>query len=129
MMSRALLFVALALIGCHKRSTDGGLEQISDAFGAAGVETGSLRPADATPLHADKCVGGLVDGVDTMVCEYRSPEAAAAGKAAGEKWVGVAVTAAVITNGLVVLAVADRAHGDPNGKTIHKITQAFTKSH
>jgi hypothetical protein len=123
--------LALALgAGCSKKPTAGGvrLEQISDAFNSAGLKTDNFQPTDPSRFNASKCVAGQVDNIDTVVCEYGSPDALALGKKAGEQWVGNATTAAVLGNGRTLLAVADRAHSDPNGKTIHKITQAFTKT-
>src|SRR5207302_6293447 len=116
--------------GCHKKPTEGGvrLAQISDAFAAAGLKTDTFQPTDPSRFSAQKCVAGNVEGVDTVVCEYGSPDALALGKKAGEQWAASATTAAVLGNGRTLLAVADRAHTDPNGKTIHKITQAFTKT-
>jgi hypothetical protein len=131
-MRRALLLTAsLALaLGCHKKPTEGGvrLEQVSDAFSSAGLKVEHFQPTDPTRFSAQKCVAGTVEGVDTVVCEYGSPDALALGKKAGEQWAGSATTAAVLGNGRTLLAVADRAHLDPNGKSIQKITQAFTKT-
>jgi hypothetical protein len=119
--------VALAA-GCHKKPTEGGvrLEQVSDAFSSAGLKVADFKPADAAPFNAQKCLAGQVERLDTVVCEYGSPDAVALGKKAGEQWAAGATTAAVLGNGRTVLAVADRQRADPNGKMIHKITQAFT---
>ena len=132
---RATLACATALalattVGCSKKPTEGGvrLEQISDAFNSAGLKADNFQPTDPSRFSATKCLAGRLDDVDTVVCEYGSPDALALGKKAGEQWVGNATTAAVLGNGRTLLAVADRAHTDPNGKTIHKITQAFTKT-
>jgi hypothetical protein len=130
---RATIVCVLALAlgaGCSKKPTAGGvrLEQISEAFNSAGLKTDNFQPTDPSRFNATKCVAGQVDHIDTVVCEYGSPDALALGKKAGEQWVGNATTAAVLGNGRTLLAVADRAHSDPNGKTIHKITQAFTKT-
>ena len=140
-MSRALVVAAhlalgvagLAVVaagGCAKPPTPGGvrLEQISDAFSAAGLHADGFAPSDPTTFRATKCVAGRVDNIDTVVCEYGSPDALALGRKAGEQWAGSATTAAVLGNGRTLLAVADRAHSDPNGRTIHKITQAFSKT-
>jgi hypothetical protein len=122
---------ALLACGCHKKPTEGGvrLAQVSDAFNAAGLKTETFQPTDPSRFNALKCVAGSLDGVDTIVCEYGSPDALALGKKAGEQWAASATTAAVLGNGRTLLAVADRARSDPNGKTIQKITQAFTKTH
>ena len=126
----AVALAALAVGGCSKKPTEGGvrLEQVSEAFSSAGLKVQSFQPTDATRFAALKCMTGNVEGVDTMVCEYGSPEARAAAHKAGEQWAGNATTAAVLGNGRTLLAVADRAHGDPNGKAIHKITQAFVRA-
>lgn len=131
-MKRVVLAIAaLALAGgCSKKPTEGGvrLEQISDAFHSAGLEVNNFGATDPSGFHATKCVAGRVEMIDTVVCEYGSPDALALGKKAGEQWVGSATTAAVLGNGRTLLAVADRGHVDPNGKAIHKITQAFSKT-
>jgi hypothetical protein len=126
----AAALVAVAAVGCSKKPTEGGvrLEQISEAFTAAGLKADNFQPTDPTRFSAAKCLAGRVDDIDTVVCEYGSPDALALGKKAGEQWAGTATTAAVLGNGRTLLAVADRAHTDPNGKTIHKITQAFRKT-
>ena len=121
--------VALLLAaGCSKKPAPGGvkLQQINDAFVSAGYKLDSFHATDPTRLSAQKCVEGTLDGVETMVCEYGSTEALALGKKAGEDWIAQATTGAVLTNGATLLCVADRAHADPNGKTIHKLTQAFS---
>ena len=140
-MSRAIVVAAhvalgvsalavVAASGCAKKPTPGGvhLEQVSDAFSAAGLRTDGFAPTDPSRFGATKCVAGRVENIDTVVCEYGSPDALALGRKAGEQWAGSATTAAVLGNGRTLLAVADRAHSDPNGRTIHKITQAFAKT-
>jgi hypothetical protein len=120
----------LALGACSKKPTEGGvrLQQVSDAFESAGLKIGGFAQADASRFAAQHCVAGQLEGVDTVVCEYGSPAEVAAGKQAAEAWAGNATTAAVLGNGRTVLAIADRAHVDPHGKTIHKITQAYSKT-
>jgi len=128
---RALLVLSLvAAFGCSKKATEGGvrLEQVSEAFNSAGLKADNFQPTDPSRFNATKCLAGRVDDIDTVVCEYGSPDALALGKRAGEQWAGNATTAAVLGNGRTLLAVADRGHVDPNGKTIHKITQAFSKT-
>ncbi|MDB4969266.1 MAG: hypothetical protein JWN44_4955 [Myxococcales bacterium] len=129
-LASAILASAILVGGCHKKPTEGGvrLAQVSEAFGAAGLHTDQFQPTDPARFNAQKCVAGTLEGVETVVCEYGSPDALALGKKAGEQWAASATTAAVLGNGRTLLAVADRAHSDPNGKTIHKITQAFSKT-
>jgi hypothetical protein len=129
-MRAAILLALVAAIGCSKKPTEGGvrLEQISESFHSAGLKSDNFQPTDPSRFNATKCVAGRVEDVDTVLCEYGSADALALGKKAGVEWVANATTAAVLGNGRTLLAVADRAHTDPNGKTIHKITQAFTKT-
>jgi hypothetical protein len=127
-VTRALVLTLFAL-GCNK-PTEGGvrMKQVNDALVSAGFKLDGFSPADPGKFSAQKCVQGLLDGVDSVVCEYGSAEAVALGKKAGEEWVGHAATGAVLTNGNTLLAVADRGRTDPNGKLIHKITQAYSKT-
>ena len=122
--------VAVAAGGCAKPATPGGarLEQISDAFSAAGLHVTDFAPTDAARFNALRCLAGQIERVDAVVCEYGSPNALALGGKAGERWTGDATTAAVLGNGRTLLAVADRDHADPNGRAIHKITQAFSQT-
>jgi hypothetical protein len=122
------LLLVIGGAGCSKKPTPGGvkLQQVNDALVSAGYKLESFHPADPAKLSAQKCVEGTLDGVETMVCEYGSAEAVALGKKAGEDWVAQATTGAVLINGSTLLCVADRAHADPNGKAIHKLTQAFS---
>ena len=130
LLGGALLASTLLAGGCSKKPTEGGvrLEQISEAFRSAGLELHDFQPTDPARFNATKCVAGRVEMMDTVICEYGSPDALALGKKAGEQWTGSATTAAVLGNGRTLLAVADRAHNDPNGRSIHKITQAFAKT-
>ncbi len=117
------------LASCSK-ATEGGvrLKQATSALQSAGWKTDDLKTADPGKLAALKCMQGPLDGVDVMLCEYGSADAVALGTKAGEEWIGQATTGAVLQNGNAILAVADRNRADPNGKTIHKLTQAFTKA-
>lgn len=127
--SLTLLSSLLLLVACSK-ATEGGvrLKQATAALQSAGWKTDGLQTVDPGKLAAQKCVQGPLDGVDVMLCEYGSADAVALGKKAGEEWLGQATTGAVLQNGNAILAVADRNRADPNGKTIHKLTQAFTKA-
>ena len=125
----ALIIPALILLdGCKKQPSSVGMQQVSDSLKSAGFALDNFRPIDASAYGAQTCAAGPIGGVDTLVCEYPSPNGPAAGHAAAERWIGEAVTGAVLVNGLTLLAVADRGHADPNGKTIHKITQAYQKT-
>jgi hypothetical protein len=128
-MKRVLVCCLLAA-ACGKKPTEGGvrLKQVNDALVSAGFKLDSFHPLDPGRFSAQQCSNGTLDGIDAVVCEYGSAEAVALGKKAGEDWVAQAATGAVLTNGKTLLAVADRARTDPNGKTIHRITQAYSKT-
>ena len=127
-----LITLALAVAGCHKKpagpSGNVRIESVSEAFVAAGLTPQSFAATDARRFNAQRCFAGAVDGLDTVVCEYGSPDALSMGKCAGEAWAASAGTASVLGNGRALLAVADRQHSDPNGRVMHKITQAFQKA-
>jgi hypothetical protein len=126
-MRLALLLLLAA--GCSKSSKDGvHLKQVNDSFVSAGFKLDSFQPTDPGRFSAQKCVQGQLEGVDSVVCEYGSAEAVTMGRKAGEDWIAQATTGAVLTNGSTLLAVADRGRVDPNGKVIHKITQAYSKT-
>jgi hypothetical protein len=126
-----LLALALATAGCGKKPAPEGvrLPQVNDALLAAGFKLDAFKPIDPGRFAAQTCAAGPLDGIDALVCEYASPDAAALAKKDTEGWVGEAVTGAVLANGRTLLAVADRGRADPNGKTIHRITQAYQRTH
>jgi len=120
-----VLVAAAGLPGCKKRDpSEVRLKHVNDAFLAAGFKLDSFQPADGRSFGASACAAGSIDGIDTLVCELPGDPTPPAKKAA-EDWVGQAVTGSVLTRGHTLLAVADRRRVDPNGKTIHKITQTF----
>ena len=123
-----LALALLMLSACSKKPGEVRLKEVNDSLQSAGFKLDSFQAADPGKFSAQKCVQGSLEGVDTIVCEYGSNEAVSLGRKAGEDWVAQATTGAVQTNGKTLLVVADRGHADPNGKTIHKITQAYSKT-
>ena len=122
----AVVLALLAGVGCRKPGADGvRLKQVNDALLSAGFKLDSFHPVDATRFAAQKCATGTLNGVETLVCEYATLEAEALGRRAGEDWIAQAVTGTVLVNGYTLLALADRAKADPNGRTIHKIAQTY----
>ena len=85
-LAGALLLAAAG--GCSKKPTAGGvrLEQISDAFNAAGLKAENFQPTNPSRFSASRCLAGRLDDIDTVVCEYGSSAALALGKKAGEQW-------------------------------------------
>jgi hypothetical protein len=130
-MTRKVLFVMalVSLVGCKKSGEGVKLKEVNDALLSAGFKLDTFRPADPAKFSAQQCAAGTLGGVEAVVCEYSSPQASALGKKAAEDWIAQAVTGTVLANGSTLLALADRSKVDPNGKTIHKISQAYTKTH
>jgi hypothetical protein len=119
---------ALGLGACKRGPTPGGvhLKEVNDALNSAGYKVDGFQATDPMRFSAQRCAQGAFAGVDALVCEFGSIEAAARGKKAGESWAGQATTAVVLTNGLTMLALADRARADHNGKTIHSVSKLYT---
>lgn len=124
---RALLLLALAIAACSGKAQPaaGGLEQANEAFNAAGLKLDPFVPTDAARFSATRCLSGRIEGVDAVLCEYGSAEASQLGKKAGETWIADAVTGAALLHDRTMLVLADRTRADPNGKAIHKISQAY----
>ena len=126
-MRSALLALLAIAPACHKSDAHVGMDQAKAGLAAAGLKLDALQPVDPGRFSATRCVGGPIEGLDAVVCEYGSDEAVRRGQKAGEAWVAPAVTGAALDNGRTVLALADRARVDPNGKLIHRVTQAYRK--
>ncbi|MEO6953804.1 MAG: hypothetical protein ABI321_18525 [Polyangia bacterium] len=119
--------LALLLTGCRRSDETVRLSSVMSAFDSQGWKASEqLRPIDPTRFSAQKCVGGLVDNIDTVVCELGSAEAAQRAKKGGEAWVASAVTGVALVNGNTMLALADRTRTDPLGKSIHAVTKTYT---
>lgn len=125
MIARCSL-LALLLAGCHHSDEAVRLSTVVSAFDSQGWKSSEqLRPIDPARFSAQKCVGGLVDSVDAVVCELGSAEAAQRAKKGGEAWVATAVTGVALVNGSTMLALADRTRTDPLGKSIHAVTKTY----
>jgi hypothetical protein len=127
---RTLLLAALACAiaaGCSKKGPTGGagLDTVNESFNSAGLKLDPFVPTDAGRFSATRCMTGRIEGVDAVLCEYGSAEAAQLGRKAGEDWIAGAVTGTALQRDRTLLVLADRARADPNGKSIHKIALAF----
>lgn len=123
---RHLALALLLVAGCKKApSTDPSLEQVNEALSSAGLKLDPFTPADASRFSAQLCMAGRIEGIDAMLCQFAAPDGAHAAKRAGEDWIGTAPTGVTLDRGRVLLLLADRGRADPNGRSIHKITQAF----
>ena len=104
-------------------------DKVVDTFKDAGLRPEGFTALQPPPFGAGYCEQGRIDGIDTMVCEYADDGALDRGKKLlqdswGREGVHTGVTTALKHT---LLAVADRGHHDPNGKTINQILTAFKK--
>ncbi len=118
-----LLVLGLGLSGCGKNGIAGELE----VFKEGGRKVAEFSDIDAAPLEAKKCQAGTIDSVAALLCEYKTPEAVTKGQAAAESWFGETSTALVLRRELLILALSDRSHVDPNGKAISAIAKIFRR--
>jgi hypothetical protein len=138
-MKRAMLLGVLALAACDKKAdtvavappanSQAKIKEATDAMVAAGFKADAFTAVDPKGFTAQKCTYGKLEGLEAVLCEYGSAEAVQLGKKSAETWLGDAPTAVVLDNGLALLTVVDRTRSDPNGKTLHKVSQAFMKAH
>jgi len=99
-----------------------------------GLKSAGLRPegftnADPARYGASFCENGRVNDIETLVCEFPDGNSLARGKQLlTDEWgrAGVA-TGVTAQKGETLMAIADREHRDPNGKTINQIVSAFKK--
>jgi hypothetical protein len=116
---------ALCLLGCHKAPA-GAFDPGLDALRSAGLKVDAFQPVDPRHLSAIACQQGMVEGLDALLCDYGGPQAWVRGKKGAEEWIGSALTGTWAGRDALLLVVADRAHADPNGKTMQKIVKAFS---
>jgi len=104
-------------------------DAVENAWRGAGLAPEGFAALEPVPYGASYCEEGRVQGIDTLVCEYRDQDALGKGQAGLlEQWgregghTGVAFHAKLTMIGLV-----DRARHDPNGKVIHQVIDTFRK--
>lgn len=122
-----VLFAALGAIGvlgaagCSKTGIAGELQIFKDG----GRAVSEFIDLDASALGAQKCQAGTIDKIATLLCEYRSADAAAQGQTAAAGWFGQTSTALVLRKNQLLLGLADRNHSDQNGKSMLAISKIF----
>lgn len=99
-------------------------DAVLDAWKTGGLALSPFAP-ETTPVGSD-CARGKVGALDVLVCAYASPDAAKTAEAAAYRWVGD-TTGSAQARGSVLIAVADRAKSDPNGKTINQLMKLAPK--
>jgi hypothetical protein len=104
-------------------------DAVENALRDAGLTPEGFAPLVPVPYGAATCDEGRVQGLDTVVCEYRDQTALTKGQATLlEQWgregghTGVAYH-----QKLTMIAVVDRARHDPNGKVIQRVIETFRK--
>jgi hypothetical protein len=155
-MPRAVLLLAvtaMTAVGCSKHPGGGGApaspapgapapahpaghlsgtpptDKIVNTFKGAGLNPEGFAPLDPVPFGAGYCEQGRIEGVDTLICEFADDGSLDRGKRLlHDEWGREGVHTGVTTVAKhTLLAIADRGHHDPNGKTIHQILTAFKK--
>lgn len=127
--------LALALAACSKAdptaATTGSAAPaadprgaVLDAWKAGGLAVTPLAPYTG-PAGGD-CQTGAVARVNVMLCVFPNAQAAKAAEEAGLAWVGD-VTGMAQAHGTVLVAAADRAKADRNGKTINQLMKLAPK--
>jgi hypothetical protein len=120
-------FVLLSLlVACAKAdapaSGEGGAstgrDRVIAVWRKAGLETTALSGA-AVDFGTD-CQRGSVSGLDVLLCQYASADAAKAAESVSLGWIG-ATTGAAWASDNVLIAIADRGRADPNGRTINRL--------
>jgi hypothetical protein len=115
---RKLMFIAMLLVACSKKSGPSSRDGENDARKMGGLLKSEFRTAQSD-IGKD-CASGTVNKLDVLVCVYSSAKDAKAAEDAGLKWVGD-TTGASRAQGETLIVVADRPKSDPNGKTINQI--------
>lgn len=99
-------------------------DAVFDAWKAGGL---TLTPFEATTTQVGSdCTRGKVAALDVLVCSYTTAAAAKTAETAAYRWIGD-TTGAAQTRGSMVIAIADRAKSDPNGKTINQLMKLAPK--
>jgi hypothetical protein len=121
MRTRALIVTAcLFAFACGGDTKS--VSQMLKVWKAAGLEPSAFQKAQ-TKLGGT-CQAGTVNGVDTILCEFKDASAAKEAEPKGLEIVGE-TTGASLAKGRMLLVVADRKNADPNGKHIQQITKSF----
>lgn len=113
------VMAGLFAVACGK---DKSMSQMLKAWKAAGLEPSPFQKAE-TKLGGS-CQAGTVNGVETILCEFKDASAAKEAEPKGLELVGE-TTGASLSKGRMLLVVADRKNADPNGKHIQQITKTF----
>jgi hypothetical protein len=100
-----------------------------NALRGAGLKPEGFTVQVPVPYGAAFCELGRVDGIDTMICEFKDTDSLTRGKTAlMESWGKEgSQTALAYASKLTLIGVFDRARQDPNGKLISRVVETFRK--
>ena len=134
-MSRILILAALIGCGGKDDGASGGggdgkasatpRDAVVDAWKQGGLEPGDLTAA--TVAFGKDCKTTAVGGVDVLLCNYDSADAAKKADASSNDWIAGAPTGSSFVSGKVLVVVADRKKADPDGKTINQLMKLTPK--
>jgi hypothetical protein len=133
LVATLVLAAALGGVACKRHPhVDGTVatETITNAWAADGLDVSAVVNVESEPWSAGACYQGMVSGVDVLVCEYASEEALALGEQRinalwDEESVATGAVARTTQPSRTILAVADRAKADPNGRTLSHLIKIF----
>jgi hypothetical protein len=117
-----LMIVVLVLAACSKDGGGGGASSGRDGL----VDTWKKGGLTVSPFTAaktqvgDDCQSGTVNGVDVLVCSFKSEADAKTAEPKGLQWVGD-TTGVAQARGSLVIAIADRRKADPSGRTMNQM--------
>ena len=137
-MNKMIPFLLLLVAACDKGDADKkaagtaaaaapsapDVQPVLDAWKGAGLTVTAFTTADGAPYAGGACQAGQVNGVDAVVCEYGTADAAKAAEDKGRAAIGL-TTGAAISHDKLLLVIADRRKADPEGRTINQATQVF----
>ena len=139
--TRAMICLGLLLVlptACRKKTGSatpahpGGTiraDEVLTAWRDAGLAPDKFTAMTPSPYGAAYCERGLVQGLDTIVCEFNSEETMKGGIAlAKQEWSAFEVsTAMAVPNKKTALFVADRNRREPSGKSMRQMAKLFAK--
>ncbi len=102
------------------------VEDVLAAFRGAGVDVANVRQHLAKPFGAAYCAGGEAGSDVVMsICEYRTPEAAAAGRSASLKGLASIPHRTVTLNGATTLTLRERRATPATDALVTRLEHAF----
>lgn len=123
------LLLAMTGLACRRPRVDGTVnaDPVLKSWSEAGFDTKGVVSIEPDAWSAGACSRGLLAGLDVLICEYSSDEAAKVGekKISGD-WEEESIpTGALVRTSNTLLAIADRNKADRPGRTITRLAKLF----